>query len=149
MIALDTFLSHKNFVFTKMLKKAMLVSLLSLAALNVSAENEFTFNVPVVIQDLEYQSGSVRCTVLNNGGTTIGTGVNSFTGEAPSRVVTVTVSANRPRDAARYKCFLNLTISEDNVLFGQSGESLFKQRFSTNTGTQLRAATVLLSGTIQ
>jgi hypothetical protein len=149
MIILDTLLSHKNFVFTKMFKKALLVSLLSLAAHDVSAENEFTFNVPVVIQALEYQSGSVRCTVLNNAGTTVGTGVNSFTGEAPYRVVTVNVSANQPRDATRYKCFLNLTIAEDNVLYGQSGESLFRQRFSTNTGTQLRAATVLVSGTIQ
>jgi hypothetical protein len=149
MIVLDTFLSHKNFVFTKMFKKALLVSLLSLAAQNVSADNEFTFNVPVVIQDLEYQSGNVRCTVLNNAGTTIGTGVNSFTGEQPPGIVTVNVSANRPRDATRYKCFLNLRISGDNLLIGQTGESSFRQRFNTTTGTQLRAATVLVSGTIQ
>jgi len=119
------------------------------------AENEFTFNVPVTIENIDYDGGAVVCWLHSEERGYFDYGHVSFNApsnsEQPySNTFEVVVSSASPRLANEYQCYLELYLGSSRAITGSFEEpESFDQQFQDRTGLELVSSTTLVGGVIE
>jgi len=139
------------------MKKLLLVLMVSLFAQSIYAEDEFTFNVPVSIERVDFSSATVTCTIyriysspFSTGTSLIAMGENSngFTlrnppSESVSKTVTVKVSATATPDSAKkYKCEVSITLMNGETISGDGDTEQFIERYESASGKDIESARI-------
>lgn len=120
----------------------------------VYAENEFQFEVPVNIENIDFHRGQVRCDIYTSSSPAMGDSpyfaTNSFSSEDTyPREVNVFVSTDVPGTMQSYRCKVEIMLNNGAWVRADSRDhSGFTQKYEAATGDRLSHVTAVIEGSL-